>query len=127
MFDVELAYIDDHHDVMDVQEKSLRHALRAVAENAERELDLLDVDLDVPEDDFPGSPSTRRSTSSKTEFGHFPDDPTDLDTKGEKLLGQHFEEQGHPRSSSSATRREVLLHAGRRGRRHRLAEVRPHL
>jgi len=32
----------------------------------------------------------------ETEFGHFPDDPTDLDTKGEKLLGQHFEEQGHP-------------------------------
>ncbi|ESS03997.1 MAG: aspartyl-tRNA synthetase, archaeal type [uncultured archaeon A07HR67] len=96
MFDVELAYIDDHHDVMDVQEESLRYALRAVAEEAERELELLDVDLAVPEDDFPRITFDEALDLLETEFGHFPDDPTDLDTKGEKLLGDHFEAQGHP-------------------------------
>ncbi|GAB6879692.1 aspartate--tRNA(Asn) ligase [Halorubrum gandharaense] len=96
MFDVELAYIDDHHDVMDVQEESLRHALQAVVEDAERELDVLDVDLDVPEEDFPRITFDEALDILETEFGHFPDDPTDLDTKGEKLLGEHFEEQGHP-------------------------------
>ncbi|SNR24949.1 aspartyl-tRNA synthetase [Halorubrum vacuolatum] len=96
MFDVELAYIEDHHDVMDVQEESLRYALRAVAENAERELDLLDVDLEVPEDDFPRITFDEALDLLETEFGHFPEDPTDLDTKGEKLLGEYFEEQGHP-------------------------------
>jgi len=96
MFDVELAYIEDHHDVMDVQEESLRYALRAVAEDAERELDLLDVDLEVPEDDFPRITFDEALDLLETEFGHFPEDPTDLDTKGEKLLGEYFEEQGHP-------------------------------
>jgi aspartyl-tRNA synthetase len=96
MFDVELAYIDDHDDVMDVQEESLRYALSEVADNAERELDLLDVDLDVPEDDFPRITFDEALDVLETEYGHFPDDPTDLDTKGEKLLGEHFEEQGHP-------------------------------
>ncbi|SMO42697.1 aspartate--tRNA(Asn) ligase [Halorubrum cibi] len=96
MFDVELAYIEDHDDVMDVQEESLRHAIRAVVENAERELDLLDVDLTVPEEDFPRITFDEALDLLETEFGHFPEDPTDLDTKGEKLLGEHFAEQGHP-------------------------------
>ena len=96
MFDVELAYIDDHHDVMDVQEESLRYALRVAAEEAERELDVLDVDLEVPEDDFPRITFDEALAILETEYDHVPDDPTDLDTKGEKLLGEHFEEQGHP-------------------------------
>ena len=96
MFDVELAYIEDHHDVMDVQEESLRYAIRAVVEDARRELDLLDVDLEVPEDDFPRITFDEALDLLETEFGHFPEDPTDLDTKGEKLLGEYFEEQGHP-------------------------------
>ncbi|QDX41730.1 aspartate--tRNA(Asn) ligase [Salarchaeum sp. JOR-1] len=96
MFDVELAYIEDHDDVMDVQEESLRYALEQVAEHAEHELDELDVDLTVPEDDFPRITFDEALDILEDEFGHFPDDPTDLDTKGEKLLGEHFEDQGHP-------------------------------
>ncbi|GGL52525.1 aspartate--tRNA(Asn) ligase [Halocalculus aciditolerans] len=96
MFDVELSYIEDHHDVMDVQEESLRYALRAVADEAERELDELGVDLTVPEEDFPRITFDEALDILEAQFGHFPEDPTDLDTKGERLLGQHFEEQGHP-------------------------------
>lgn len=96
MFDVELAFIDDHHDVMDVQEESLRYTLRKVKERAERELDLLDVDLQVPEDDFPRITFDRAREILKEEYDHVPEDDDDLDTKGEKLLGEHFEQKGHP-------------------------------
>src|SRR6056297_989869 len=96
MFDVELAYIEDHHDVMDVQEESLRYALEQVAENAQDELEALDVDLDVPTEDFPRITFEEARDLLATEYDHVPDDSDDLDTKGEKLLGEHFEEQGHP-------------------------------
>ncbi|WP_135853294.1 aspartate--tRNA(Asn) ligase [Halorussus salinus] len=96
MFDVELAYIEDHHDVMDVQEQSLRYALEQVAENAQDELDVLDVDLDVPTEEFPRITFEEARDILATEFDHVPDDSDDLDTKGEKLLGEYFEEQGHP-------------------------------
>jgi aspartyl-tRNA synthetase len=96
MFDVELGYIEDHNDVMDVQEESLRHVIRRVVETAERELDLLGSDLTVPEDPFPRITFDEALDILETEYGHFPEDPGDLDTKGEKLLGEHFAEQGHP-------------------------------
>ncbi|MBP1988099.1 aspartate--tRNA(Asn) ligase [Halolamina salifodinae] len=96
MFDVELGYVEDHHDVMDVQEQSLRAAIEAVQENAQRELDLLDADPVLPEEPFPRLTFDEALDILEEEFGHFPDDPTDLDTKGERLLGEHFAEQGHP-------------------------------
>jgi len=96
MFDVELSYIEDHHDVMDVQEESLRHALRAAKEEASRELQTLDVDLDVPEETFPRITFTEALDILDDEFDHRPEDSSDLDTRGEKLLGEYFEAQGHP-------------------------------
>ena len=96
MFDVELGYIEDHHDVMDVQEVSLRHTIEAVHEHASRELELLESDPVIPEEPFPRISFDEALDILETEFGHFPDDPTDLDTKGERLLGEHFAEQGHP-------------------------------
>ena len=96
MFDVELAFIEDHHDVMDVQEESLRHTLKQVKKKAARELDLLDVDLEVPEEDFPRITFEKAREILKEEYNHVPEDPGDLDTEGEKLLGEHFMEKGHP-------------------------------
>ncbi|MCO8245104.1 MULTISPECIES: aspartate--tRNA(Asn) ligase [unclassified Haladaptatus] len=96
MFDVELAYIEDHHDVMDVQEESLRYTLEQVSENAADELETLGVELDVPTDPFPRVTFEEARDILATEFDHVPDDETDLDTKGEKLLGEYFAEQGHP-------------------------------
>ncbi|MFB6241499.1 MAG: aspartate--tRNA(Asn) ligase [Candidatus Nanosalina sp.] len=96
MFDVELAFIEDHHDIMDVQEESFRYTLKKVKENAQRELNELDVDLKVPEEDFPRITFDKAREILKEEYDHVPDDPGDLDTKGEKLLGEYFEEKGHP-------------------------------
>ncbi|PSH00785.1 MAG: aspartate--tRNA(Asn) ligase, partial [Nanohaloarchaea archaeon SW_7_46_7] len=96
MFDVELAFIEDHHDVMDVQEESFRHTLKKVKEEAAEELDTLDVNLTVPEEGFPRIQFDRALEILEEEFDHVPDDEGDLDTKGEKLLGEYFEEKGHP-------------------------------
>ena len=96
MFDVELAFIDSQEDVMDVLEDSLRHTLQEVEKNAASELDTLGVDLTVPEDDFPRISFEKAREILKEEYDHVPEDEGDLDTKGEKLLGEYFEEQGHP-------------------------------
>jgi aspartyl-tRNA synthetase len=96
MFDVELGYIEDHHDVMDVQEASLRHAIEYVKEHATRELDVLDATPDLPEEPFPRLTFEEAREILRDEYDHVPEDDTDLDTKGERLLGEHFEEQGHP-------------------------------
>ncbi|MFB6204670.1 MAG: aspartate--tRNA(Asn) ligase [Candidatus Nanohaloarchaea archaeon] len=96
MFDVELAFIDDHNDVMDVQEESLRYTLEKLQERAAEELDVMDVDLEVPEEDFPRISFERARELLKQEFDHVPEEDDDLDTKGERLLGEYFEEEGHP-------------------------------
>jgi nondiscriminating aspartyl-tRNA synthetase len=96
MLDVELGYIEDHHDVMDVQEESLRYALEQLQSTAARELDLLDADLSVPEELFPRITFEEARSILAAEFDHVPDDETDLDSRGERLLGEHFSERGHP-------------------------------
>ena len=96
MFDVELAFIEDQHDVMDVVENSLRYTLKETKERAEDDLEVLDIDLTVPEDDFPRIKFEEAKRILKEEYDHVPDDAGDLDTEGEKLLGEHFMEQGHP-------------------------------
>ncbi|AGB14667.1 aspartyl-tRNA synthetase, archaeal type [Halovivax ruber XH-70] len=96
MLDVELGYIEDHHDVMDVQEASLRHALDELRTRADRELTRLDVDLTVPTDPFPRITFEEARELLATEYDHEPEDPTDLDTRGERLLGEYFAERGQP-------------------------------
>ncbi|PSP28771.1 aspartate--tRNA(Asn) ligase [Halobacteriales archaeon QH_2_65_14] len=96
MFDVELGYIEDHRDVMDVQEESLRHTLERLDATASRELDLLDASLSVPEEPFPRIAFDEALSILDEEFDHVPDDPEDIDSTGERLLGEHFAERGHP-------------------------------
>jgi nondiscriminating aspartyl-tRNA synthetase len=96
MFDVEFGYIEDHHDVMDVQEESLRYTLEQLETTAVRELALLDVSLDVPAEDFPRITFEEALALLRDEYDHVPEDSTDLDTQGERLIGEYFQEQGHP-------------------------------
>ncbi|PSG98799.1 MAG: aspartate--tRNA(Asn) ligase [Nanohaloarchaea archaeon SW_7_43_1] len=96
MFDVELAFIEDQHDVMNVLEESLRYTLEETKKEAADDLDMLGIDLEVPEEDFPRIKFEQARRILREEYDHEPDDPEDLDTKGEKLLGEHFMEKGHP-------------------------------
>ena len=96
MFDVELAFIEDQEDVMDVLENSLRYTLEETAKRGADDLEELGVDLVVPEEEFPRISFERAREILKEEYDYEPEEEDDLDTKGEKLLGEHFEEQGHP-------------------------------
>ena len=96
MFDVELAFIEDQHDVMDVLENSLRYTLEETQKRAADELEELGINIEVPDEDFPRIKFEKAREILEEEYNHIPDDPHDLDTKGEQLLGEHFEEQGHP-------------------------------
>jgi len=96
MFDVELAWIEDQHDVMDVLENSLRYTLEETRKRAADDLEVLGIDLAVPEEDFPRIKFERAREILKEEYDYEPDEEDDLDTRGEKLLGEYFEEQGHP-------------------------------
>jgi len=96
MFDVEIAFIDDQHDVMDVLENSLNYTVEKVRERCASELETLGITLKVPEEDFPRIKFEEARQILEEEYDHVPEDENDLDTKGEKLLGEHFEEKGHP-------------------------------
>lgn len=96
MFDVELSFIQDQHDVMDVLEESLRYTLEETKKRASEDLERLDVEIQVPDEEFPRIKFERAREILEEEFDHVPDDPNDLDTKGEKLLGEYFEEKEHP-------------------------------
>ncbi|WEL19922.1 Aspartyl/asparaginyl-tRNA synthetase [Candidatus Nanohalococcus occultus] len=96
MFDVELAFIEDQDDVMDVLENSLRYTLEETAKKSADDLEELGVELTVPEEDFPRISFEEARRILKEEYDYEPAEEDDLDTKGEKLLGEHFEEQGHP-------------------------------
>ncbi len=95
MFDVELAFIEDQHDVMDVLEESLTYTLKELQSKAAEELSELGVDLEVPVENFPRIKFEEAREILEEEYDHVPEDEGDLDTKGEKLLGEYFEEQGH--------------------------------
>jgi aspartyl-tRNA synthetase len=96
MFDVEIGYIEGHHDVMDLQENSLRYTLDQVTETASRALDSLGSSLKVPEDPFPRISFDEALAILDEEYDYEPASPDDLDTQSEKLLGEHFADQGHP-------------------------------
>ncbi|MDY6788912.1 MAG: aspartate--tRNA(Asn) ligase [Candidatus Nanohaloarchaea archaeon] len=94
-WDVELAFIEDHNDVMDVLENSIRFLIKYLKENAAEELKEIGADLEVPEKEFPRIEFEKALQILEEEFDYTPDEEGDLDTRGEKLLGEYFEEKGH--------------------------------
>lgn len=50
----------------------------------------------MPEEDFPRITFEEAREILKEEYGHVPEDDNDLDTRGEKLLGEYFEQKGYP-------------------------------
>ncbi len=94
-WDVELSFIEDHNDVMDVLEDSITHLMGYLEEHAEKDLEAFDVEINIPEEDFPRITFDRAIEILDEEFDYSPDEEGDLDTKGEKLLGEHFVAKGH--------------------------------
>jgi aspartyl-tRNA synthetase len=94
--DVEVSWIESHEDVMDLEERWLRHVVAAVADAHGAEIErLLGRNVRVPETPFPRitMAEARRILAAQ---GHEPDVEGDIDAVGERLLAAHVAaEHGH--------------------------------
>ena len=94
--DMEISWVDSHHEVMDIEQAWLRDALQAVATQYSEEIErVFKVKIVVPELPFPRI-TFEEAHRMLTEAGHPlpPDD--DFDPEGERLLGDLVQKQfGH--------------------------------
>ena len=90
-YDVEMAYIKDHEDIIKLEENMIAFILTKMKEEYGDEVkQLYGIDIKVPETPFP------RITmkEAKQLLGSF-DDGSDLSSEEEKALGDHFAAKGH--------------------------------
>ena len=96
--DVEISWIDSHEDVMQLEERWLRHVLQAVkAEYGEEIKATFDTEIVVPELPFPRV-TMEEAYNVLDQMGHRIErgEKGDLDPEGERLLCRHFHEKsGH--------------------------------
>jgi aspartyl-tRNA synthetase len=96
--DMEMSWIDSHHDVMDIEEKWLQHALAAVhAVHGKKIKEQFGADLKVPSTPFPRI-TMEEAYAILESRGH--DMPRrergDLDPEGERMLYKHvLDKFGH--------------------------------
>ncbi|NSW53153.1 MAG: aspartate--tRNA(Asn) ligase [Anaerolineae bacterium] len=93
--DFEMAWINDHHDVMDMIERWLQYIYQAVKdEHGEAIKELLGVDLVVPSLPFPRIPMLEAIQIVKEMGYDLPEGKTkDLDPGGERTIAQHVKEK----------------------------------
>jgi aspartyl-tRNA synthetase len=97
--DVEVAWIDSHDDLMEMEERWLRHAVAAVARAHGRDVErLFGVAVHVP--DVP-IPRVTMADAQAVLAAHGSTSPAptagDIDAEGERLLAEHVKaEHGHP-------------------------------
>lgn len=94
-FDCEVAWVDDEDDVLWVLEHLVQAIWQHVADTCQEELDLLDVEIDVPETPFPrvtydeALDWTSDMVEEEVPWGE------DLSTEAEKALGEVMGDKGH--------------------------------
>ena len=89
--DVELSWIDSHHDVMALEEACLRHAVAAVERDHGSEVErLFGRRIRVPETPFPRI-TLAEARAVLAELGHVSraGNDGDIDADGERLLSEH--------------------------------------
>lgn len=94
--DVEIAWIDSHEDVMRLEEDWLRYILIAVEREFGRKIrDVFEIEVKVPEIPFPRI-TMEEAHRILASLSHPLEKDTDLDTEGERLLGEYIlKERGH--------------------------------
>jgi nondiscriminating aspartyl-tRNA synthetase len=97
--DMEMSWIESHHDVMEFEEAWLQHVLQTVKEKHGKEImDTFDVEVVVPTLPFP-KVTMEEAQKILSEKGDRPPSDTkkgDLDPQGERLLCEHAKEKyGH--------------------------------
>ena len=96
--DVEMAWIEDHEDLMAFEERWLRHALEAVRDRHGEEIRTrFGVEVQAPALPFPRvAMREAREVLAGKGYAPPPERQGDLDPQGERLLGEHVREAfGH--------------------------------
>ncbi|HGH7180606.1 aspartate--tRNA(Asn) ligase [Bacillus cereus] len=88
--DVEIGFINDFHEVMQLETDVLRHMFQQVVKNCEKELQLLQIEVPVITE-IPKIPLLEAQEILKDKY-HKESPVGDLDTEGEKLLGKYVKE-----------------------------------
>lgn len=89
--DLEMGFIKDENDVMDVLEELMKYLLKEVKENCKTELELLNVKIDIPKKIPRITLDEARKLVEKK--GKKVKENDDLDSEGEKLIGEIIKEK----------------------------------
>ncbi|HIH71877.1 MAG: Aspartate--tRNA ligase [Thermococcales archaeon 44_46] len=89
--DAEMAFIESEDEVMGLLERLVAHAINYVREHNEKELKILDLELEEPELPFRRITYTQALEILK-DLGKEIPWGEDIDTEGEKMLGQYIKE-----------------------------------
>lgn len=90
--DVEMGFIEDEHDVMDVEEALLKAMMRTVAERCAAQLELFGAEVPNPDVAFPRIPLLEARALVEERFGHVTGGK-DLDPEAERLVGRWAKEE----------------------------------
>ena len=89
--DFEMSFIDSQDDVMDMAEEMLDSAIKAAVEEGSAQLEILGIEMSAPKRPYPRV-RFEEAKSMLVEKGKHVDN--DLDTEGEKILGEIMAEKG---------------------------------
>lgn len=89
--DMEMGYINDENDVMDVLEKYILYVLDYIKQNCKQELEILKVNIDIPEK-IPRITMKDAKELLKEKGKNIPENE-DLDSEGEKMFGEIVKEK----------------------------------
>ncbi len=90
--DFEMSFIESQDDVMDAVEEMLDSAIKAAIEDGEKYLEILGIELKAPKRPYPRI-SFEEAKKMLAEKGKQVEN--DLDTEGEKILGEIMAEKGY--------------------------------
>lgn len=89
-YDVEMAFIKDHNDIMELEENLIVYILTKIKENHGKEIkDIYGIDVNIPTLPFP-----RITMAEAKKILNSEDFESDLSSEEEKALGEYFEKQG---------------------------------
>ncbi len=89
MLDFEMGFIEDHHDVMEVLEGSIKHIVNKVKENCEASLKLFNIDLPKIPEKIPVMKLREAQELIKKETGKDKTNEPDLEPEDERWLCEY--------------------------------------
>ncbi|ASJ17171.1 aspartate--tRNA(Asn) ligase [Thermococcus chitonophagus] len=89
--DAEMAFIENEEEVMDLLERLVVYTIKYVRENNEKELKILEFELEEPKQPFPRI-TYDKALEILADLGKEIPWGEDIDTEGEKLLGRYIKE-----------------------------------